>query len=393
MRRFLVLTALVLTFILFANPVALAMGPVPPPPQGGELGDPSQWFDTGYAYGYWSDGRVDWGYNTYRTPIFDDPAEAPQGSANPLKDLQGARPNGSLLKVADDPTVFFIQEGTFRPISSAAVFRSWGFDWNSIMTVPESVLSMYPYSLLGTLGFRPGTLVQMHRDPAIYSFGFDQMWHLIPDMATFTSFGFDLSDVMTIGFPDYVVFPTGSPLATAVIPAGGSAVKNESDATVYVWDDTPEVGLTLWAVVSPAAFESWNLSWNSILTMSDFEFNAWATDPGTEFKPMWMMPGTLVKSPDDPSVFVADYLLVQTKEPQATIPTGTTWEDFGPLPGQATVSGKGPAAHAFTAPFQFVKRLIVSPSAFESQQYQWNAIVTESAGILTAIPAGREITE
>lgn len=53
-------------------------------------------------------------------------------------------PDGSLLRGAQTPAVFLIQNGRKRPFTSEAAFLSAGCSWQQIRTVDESVLQWFP---------------------------------------------------------------------------------------------------------------------------------------------------------------------------------------------------------------------------------------------------------
>lgn len=372
---FFIITALTVLFCLAGSSIAYAQLMFP---LNGFVDRPTMWNNTGYGYGYWSDGTVGYGYNTYRQP-YSNPNSDVDPFYNPVKDTDGLYANGTLLKLKDDNTVYLVQEGALRGIFSPSVFNSWGFDWNAIKTVSLAELYSYGMSEIPILGFRAGTLVKVPREPGIYVVDFLGLFDLIPDMNTFNAYGFDMNAVMEVplpelqyfGFGDQIPFPTvDGPIPTVLGFPTGLPFKG-SGPQVYVMDvhmyeisgNTFNFTPAIWQIMSPAAFESWNFSWNGILTMSDYELSSWLGASGFKVQDMWLQPGTLVKSPDDPGVYVSDYLAVQSNQPEAN-----------PMPE-----------------YQFVRRCIVSPTIFDSQGYLWSSIMTEDANVLSSITRGRDI--
>lgn len=353
MKRITFALALVIIFSLLLGQAAfgISLGNSLTPP-------PANPISPGYSFGYWSNGSMDYGYNTYRDQPLRD-----------LNQMEGAA-NGQLIKMADNDSVFLIQEGNVRMILSAGAFLSWGFRWEDIKTVDEAFFSKFMPG--GVLFFRPGTLVRTFREPAIYVFGLDNAFHWIPDMATFNALGFDTGSIMEIPLPEFELYMTGYDIQSAAIPLAWTPVKG-SGSTVYLWGEGPIVGGAataapfepqyLWEIMSPAAFESWNLDWNGILEMSDAELGQWLSSESTIVNPMWAKPGTLVVSAADPAVYAADYLQVQTKVPQESL--------------------------AFK--YGFVKRCIVSPTVFDAMGFHWNEILSEDAGVLASIPRGTDV--
>lgn len=51
--------------------------------------------------------------------------------------------DGELVKSADDPSVYVIENGLRRPILSGEVFEKVGWKWKNIVTVPDRVLSIH----------------------------------------------------------------------------------------------------------------------------------------------------------------------------------------------------------------------------------------------------------
>ncbi|MBI4127615.1 MAG: hypothetical protein HY459_00940 [Parcubacteria group bacterium] len=78
----------------------------------------------------------------------------------------GWYPNGALIKSANHPRVYLIENDTKRPIISMATFLSYGFRWERIRTVSDEVIRRI---ILGAPLTAPsGTLVQFPNDSAVY---------------------------------------------------------------------------------------------------------------------------------------------------------------------------------------------------------------------------------
>ena len=90
-----------------------------------------------------------------RHPIFDDSilnARFPGQVATPAAPVEVEQytegdplelPDGYLISLADDPTVYIISENERRAITSAEVFTSFGWSWDDIIVVPQVVLDMH----------------------------------------------------------------------------------------------------------------------------------------------------------------------------------------------------------------------------------------------------------
>jgi len=52
--------------------------------------------------------------------------------------------NGNIIKSEDDPTVYVISNGKRRHIPSEKIFNQLGYDWDNIITVPQTVVDIHP---------------------------------------------------------------------------------------------------------------------------------------------------------------------------------------------------------------------------------------------------------
>ena len=68
-----------------------------------------------------------------------------------LEDAPVLYPDGTLMKVATDPTVYVISEGKRRPITDEKTFLGLGYRWETIKTVPSSVVEIHQPGSLVTL--------------------------------------------------------------------------------------------------------------------------------------------------------------------------------------------------------------------------------------------------
>lgn len=53
-------------------------------------------------------------------------------------------PDGTLLKTADDPTVYVVEDGRLRPIPTEDVFLGYGYRWTSVVTCGPRVMLLHP---------------------------------------------------------------------------------------------------------------------------------------------------------------------------------------------------------------------------------------------------------
>lgn len=53
-------------------------------------------------------------------------------------------PDGILVRGVTEATVYVIADGLKLPIPSESVFTSYGYKWENVVTVPDSVLKLHP---------------------------------------------------------------------------------------------------------------------------------------------------------------------------------------------------------------------------------------------------------
>ncbi|MFA5866610.1 MAG: hypothetical protein WC891_01395 [Actinomycetota bacterium] len=130
----------------------------------------------------------------------------------PISYMQ-THPNGMLVQVDPSPAVYFIENGHARPIGSAFAFDSWGLRWDRVLKISATELTQYtpPSEFLtlrtGTLvkGSGSGVFIIDCDSPVPYK-------RPISSGAVFTTYGLSWSDIKTISDPELDAYVTISPL-------------------------------------------------------------------------------------------------------------------------------------------------------------------------------------
>ncbi|MBP9760760.1 MAG: hypothetical protein KBD15_00775 [Candidatus Magasanikbacteria bacterium] len=76
--------------------------------------------------------------------------------------------DGSLVKLANDPTVYLVLQGEVRPIPNEQTFISLGFQWNWIETITKETFARYRMGAPLTSARLPYTLISYPRSSQIY---------------------------------------------------------------------------------------------------------------------------------------------------------------------------------------------------------------------------------
>lgn len=304
----------------------------------GTLLDSVNTISNGYGVGYTEAGYRAYGYHTY--------------GYQPIKDYQGdhaLKPNGSLVRVSGENTIYWIDEGVKRNVMSPVAFASWGFDWASVVTITAAELSGYNVAKTAAgnyLLMRPGTLVRSTASPSVYVFGFDDQLHHIMTPAVFTALGLRWADIGVIGAAELGVYTIGDDISSSSIWVDGTLIKGDASPRVYFWEDSGTTYVVEWIRSGPA-FVSWGFNWDSIIVIDQFGMNALvASSGGTD---IMAKPGTLLRGTGNP-VYVTDVLAYQE---QGVVP-----------PTEPT--------------YYWKKRWVPSPAIFTAKGYRWEDVMIET---------------
>jgi hypothetical protein len=99
-------------------------------------------------------------------------------------------PSGIAVKT--DKATYWIKDGKRFKIVSDRAEQSWSF-----ITVKASETSLSGIKLVGTLGFRDGTLIKNIADGKIYLISQNKRRHII-DPDSFTRYGLDRSNIVEV---------------------------------------------------------------------------------------------------------------------------------------------------------------------------------------------------
>jgi hypothetical protein len=108
----------------------------------------------------------------------------------PLITLPTNFPSGIAVKT--DKATYWIKDGKRFKIVSDRAEQSWSF-----ITIKAAETSLSGIKLVGTLGFRDGTLIKNIADGKIYLISQNKRRHII-DPDSFTKYGLDKSNIIEV---------------------------------------------------------------------------------------------------------------------------------------------------------------------------------------------------
>jgi hypothetical protein len=201
--------------------------------------------------------------------------------------FQPQHPTGSLLQVAGEPGIYVIEYGYKRPIHSWSAFLS-RFNPDLIVQVTQNVLDLYPdgraidfanYSLLEDETGQRYLLV----DDALRPF---------ESNAVFSSIGFIEDELLEIDSDDVALFDEGTTITLDTLNPTGALLQIHSGVTFYV--ENGYRSFLLDDAVREARFPGQPVT----------QVDPSALGAYLEASPLGMPDGYLVKTPNDPKVYV-----------------------------------------------------------------------------------------
>lgn len=231
--------------------------------------------------------------------------------------------DGALVQAPGDPTVYVIDGGQKRKITSPEMFMSNHFHWEDRTYIGSDQLTQYSDG--PTYNFRAGTLIQAPGEAAVYVVsivsGAEQK-RLIPSPDVFKALGYDWASILRTDANIVHAMP-GGPAVTADSYPDGTWVKPADAPGVYEIDNGQKRH-----VANAQTFLSYRFRWEDVARIDSAKLAALPDGPA-----LWYREGTLIKG-SGPAIYVVD------------VTGGTTYQ----------------------------KRLIPSPDVFQALRFDWSRV-------------------
>ncbi len=197
-------------------------------------------------------------------------------------------PDGSLLKSANDPTVWLIKDGQKR------AFDSWTslitrYDAGNIIIVPAVQLANYPEGPV--IKYPQYALLEDPQDNRYLLI--NDLKRKIYDQATFQTLGFNPEEVIPVSQEEIDAIPTGEVITIGSSYPMGGLLQNKLNGAVFFVQNGKK-----YPIVDKAIMEI-NYPNYKIIRVSVDELEKYPVGPAVLFHD-----GTLVKSNDNPMVYV-----------------------------------------------------------------------------------------
>lgn len=220
-------------------------------------------------------------------------------------------PNNTLVKVKNDPTVYLIDNGQKRKITSAILFKKLGFKESNVVLVEDYELSLFPNTI--NMAYPNDTLIQKENGSSVYVVENGNV-RIFPSAKLFTQLGYKWNNILTVKEEEL----KGYPLLGKVLQPDGSLIRFGENPQVYLIENRKRR-----AIPSDAIFSKHKFKWNDIVILHPGDITDYPA--GNELK---YPNGTLVKTDDSDSIYVArDDKLAQFTSPMLFEKLGNKWKD------------------------------------------------------------------
>lgn len=200
-------------------------------------------------------------------------------------------PDGKLL--ASENTVYYIENGRKRGITSAALFESLGFSWKSIESVSQETMSSY---LAGDImRYKPGSLLAI--GPTVYAYNSDggtsqHKLHGITSAALFETLGYKWDDIIIMPEHEVNLYETGD-------------IKRYPSDTLIAAEANPAVfrinNSKRQAFSSAELFENLGYKWDKIIKTSSDEIALYPYESSVKYPD-----GFVLRQEKDSTVYVIE---------------------------------------------------------------------------------------
>jgi hypothetical protein len=172
-------------------------------------------------------------------------------------------PDGSLVRVADNDHIYYIDGGKKRWVTDVVTFVASGFDWSKVMVIDDSEMKLYPAGadLKKEVSLLPdGSLLRADGPKIYYIDGGKKRW--VTDALTFVNSGFDWNKVIRVSERDLLKYGVGTDLVKNSF-ADGTLIRG-TGPKVYLL----AAGKKRW-ITTAQVFTKNRYDWLSVVTASD----------------------------------------------------------------------------------------------------------------------------
>ncbi len=177
-------------------------------------------------------------------------------------------PDGILIKSTDNPTVYLLESGKKRKITSGVLFEKLGYKWSEITSAHPD--EMKEYSLGKILTYPDGTLIRRDGFPVVFKIENGQRKEFT-SMALFEATNSRWSDVVILNGEEFLAYPNGGVLRYP----DGILLKQTGADQIYVVKN----GAGEW-IKTAEEFLGAGYRWSDIIKISSAEMSFYVSNSG-----------------------------------------------------------------------------------------------------------------
>lgn len=214
---------------------------------------------------------------------------------DPNERLNGS---GTVIKGANYPGIYLLENGQKRHIVNPEVFNSYYRSWGYYANISFSQLDNYPNG--PDIIFRQGTLIKSIGYPEVYQVEYPSaLKRHIVSPAIFSGLGFDWGSVIETNVNLVALHPLGSDLNTVGSHVAGALVKTNSAPEVYLLD--MEGGTKYKRHITSPEVLNLYFRWQDVIIINDLEMNSYPGGSDYRFQDGALLKGT------GPEIYLISY--------------------------------------------------------------------------------------
>ncbi|TSC53702.1 MAG: N-acetylmuramoyl-L-alanine amidase domain-containing protein, partial [Parcubacteria group bacterium LiPW_39] len=169
-------------------------------------------------------------------------------------------PDGTLLRVPSQPTVYLVRGGQKHEFLSAQSFLKNGHRWDKVILAEPAELALYPRG--NFVPYPDGALIKAENSPSVFLIDKGKIRAILSE-EIFRNLKYKLSPVLTVSPTELAYYTQGEPVKYS----SGTLLRAKNGINVYlIVDGQPQL-------IDAATFKKKKYKWSQVLVISDQDFN------------------------------------------------------------------------------------------------------------------------
>lgn len=306
-------------------------------------------------------------------------------------------PNGTLVKATNGTSIYYLESGTKRGITTPEIFEANNFKWNRVISITQTELDTYtegnPIST-----YPNGTLLKNTTDSKVYLVS-DGKKRLITSPIFFEDMGYQWNNVVPVASSHLDLYTAGADVKISKLHPNGTLMKTEGNGAVYLLSEGKKRPFA-----SAQIFEANGYQWSEIIMVKRSELEMYVNGLEINTYPT----GTLLQGSDGKVYAIAGTTKRYITGPEVFTKLGYNWNNVKLVStahltlyldgDNLTTANDRPdgtliqdASNNIYLIEGGVTRLITSPKIFTRWGFQWNNVIPVSGPELASYDTGNDL--